>query len=645
MALVKTSTFAARARKAPAKRPAAPQLATDPPASTARPTSVRRDPPRSGHGAGIAAATEQLASGLTEASAAAEELRRAMEQIATGGEESAGASQEQLAAIKNITVNLATARDHAEACRRRTEVVQTLLIDSAARITASVRVIEQNAVRQRASVEMISLLERSTQEIGEITLAVSDISDQTNLFALNAAIEAARAGDHGRGFAVVAEEVRSLAEKSEQRAVEVQRVVGTIQTSIRDAAQAVRAAAETAVAEAEAGTALVAKLDVMRDDIRRLNDGSADTVTAAIQAVSSATDVEQGAEQVAAAAQEQSAAAAEAQVAVWQQAQALDQGQRAAQTLAALTDRLRAGSAEASAAEQIGAMAEQLSATIAELSSAAAEIMAAVSQINRGAQMQAAATLQSSTALSQIERSAGVARNNAEQAIARVRDLAQAVDDGRSTAVRLVAGVAQAGLDAGASLEQVANLETTTRQIDKLVDGIALIAIKTSMLAVSGAVEAARAGDAGRGFAVVSGDISALAREAEDRADRIKDTVRGIVDRIALVRRDLEQTIGLIGSERARAEATAEAFVTVGAEITTLSEANSAILQGAVAMQGDLAASATGARQIAAAAEQASAASTEAATASAQQAKGAEDLAAAIEEIASLADELKASDV
>jgi methyl-accepting chemotaxis protein len=222
-----------------------------------------------------------------------------------------------------------------------------------------------------------------------------------------------------------------------------------------------------------------------------------------------------------------------------------------------------------------------------------------------------------------------------------VQELVRLVDDGRSTAHRLVAGVSQSSRDTGSSLEQIVGLETTSRQIDKIVDGIALIAVKTSMLAVSGAVEAARAGDAGRGFAVVSGDISVLASEAEERADRIKDTVRAMMDRIALVKRDLEQTITLIDTELSKAAAITDAFVAVDAEMTAMSAANIAVLEGAEAMQSDLAASAGGARQIAAAAEEASAASAEAARASAQQAKGAEDLAAAIEEIASLADELK----
>jgi methyl-accepting chemotaxis protein len=289
-------------------------------------------------------------------------------------------------------------------------------------------------------------------------------------------------------------------------------------------------------------------------------------------------------------------------------------------------------------------MAEQLSSTIQELSTAAAQILAAVSQIGRGSQMQAAATQQTSAALTQIERSTGVARQNADQAITRVRDLARGIDDGRASVERLVAGVEQASQKTAANLEQVAGIETMSRRIDKIVDGIVLIAVQTTMLAVSGAVEAARAGDAGRGFAVVSNDIRGLAREATESADRIKDMVRAIMDQIVSVRRDLEQSMGMIETEARNNESIVGAFLAMDAEVSALIAANTAILQGAEAMANDISASATGARQIAAAAEEAGAAATQAATASAQQAKGAEDLAAAIEEIASLADELKQGD-
>ncbi len=491
---------------------------------------------------------------------------------------------------------------------------------------------------------VIAELERRAQEIGEITGGVGRISDQTNLLALNAAIEAARAGDHGRGFAVVAEEVRSLAEKSETSALDVQRIAETIQTAIRDTAQSVRAAAEAALADAATGKSLIGTLDAMREEMARLSEGAALTASAALDSVGAATEVQKGAEQVATAAEQQSAAAAEAQTSIRQQTQSLDQGQMAAQALARLTEQLRAGTSDTgSAAAQIGAMAEELSASIQELSTAAAQIMTAVAQINRGAQMQASATQQAAAALARIERGADLTRQTADQAISQVTVLTRGVEEGRAAVRRLVDGVTHAARDATASLGQIASLETMSRRIDKIVDGIALIAVQTSMLAVSGAVEAARAGDSGRGFAVVSNDIRALAREAGESADRIKDVVRGIMEQITQVRRDLEATMSLIDAEAQKNATIGGAFTAMDAEVTALRAANEAILRGAEEMAGDLSSSASGARQIASAAEEASTASSQAATASAQQAQGAEDLAAAIEEIASLADELKQS--
>ena len=80
---------------------------------------------------------------------------------------------------------------------------------------------------------MVGELERQSEEIGKIVHAVTRIADQTNLLALNAAIEAARAGEHGKGFAVVADEVRNLAEISEKSARGIQEVVNEIQNQVK----------------------------------------------------------------------------------------------------------------------------------------------------------------------------------------------------------------------------------------------------------------------------------------------------------------------------------------------------------------------------------------------------------------------------
>jgi methyl-accepting chemotaxis protein len=266
--------------------------------------------------------------------------------------------------------------------------------------------------------------------------------------------------------------------------------------------------------------------------------------------------------------------------------------------------------------------------------------MAAVEQINRGSQQQAAATQQASAALAQIEKSAGLAKANAERADQRIGQIEGALKQSRSAVETLVSGVSKALEETRSSLTMIANLESVGRRIDRIVDGIVLVAVQTSMLAVSGAVEAARAGDSGRGFAVVSNDIRNLAREASESGDRITDTVRGIVDQLASVRRDLEQIIAVAEAEVERNRAVIDALDKVAADLVTLAAGNGSILRGADALFTAVAQSAAGARQIAAAAEEAGTASRDAATASTEQAGGAEDLAAAVEEIASLADEL-----
>jgi methyl-accepting chemotaxis protein len=638
MALVKSSKVAARTLKATTSTgPVEPNPFANPPAPTQK--SGIRTPEALFER--VAAATEEFASGLTQASAAAEELRNSMGQIAAGAEEAAGASQEQLAAIKRIFEGLRAARGETDELRRRTESVQIMLGDAAERITASARAIERNAQRQGATVEIIAELERRAGDIGEITQTVSRISDQTSLLALNAAIEAARAGDHGRGFAVVADEVRALAETSDKSSQEVKRLAGEIQVDVRGVVGAVKKAAETSATQARAATAVVEALENRREDMRRIAKGSEEMLTAALEAERAAAEAQKGAEQVASAAEQQSAGAGEAQSAVQQQVKALDQGQQAARALAALAERLRGGTAAASAPEQIDATAEELSATIQELTAAAAQIMAAVQQIERGSQQQASATHETSAALVQIENSGKLAQKTTHDSRERVSQMEAALKESRAAVGRLVDGVDVALADTRTSLATIVRSETVGRRIEKIVDAIVLMAVQTSMLAVTGSVEAARAGDAGRGFAVVSNDIRSLAREASQNVERAKDTVLGILDQIATLKRDLEQVAANAETEIQGNRAVFAALDKVGADMTALSGANQAILEGAEIILASVGEASGGARQIAAAAEQARNASRQAAAASTEQAQGADDLAAAIEEIASLADALK----
>ena len=130
----------------------------------------------------------------------------------------------------------------------------------------------------------IKRLGESSQEIGEITELISDITEQTNVLALNAAIQAASAGEAGRGFSVVAEEVQRLAERSGEATKQIGALVRTIQTDTHDAVAAMEKSTQGVVEGAKLSDAAGAALS----DIRRVSNRLADL----IQNISSATELQ-----------------------------------------------------------------------------------------------------------------------------------------------------------------------------------------------------------------------------------------------------------------------------------------------------------------------------------------------------------------
>ena len=233
----------------------------------------------------IAGSATQLASAAEELNAVTDESARGLTRQNNEIEQAATAVNEMTSAVEEVALNAVST---SEASRNAT----TSAGDGRDLVQETVSAIERMSGDVQATATLIGELANESRDIGKVLDVIRGLADQTNLLALNAAIEAARAGEAGRGFAVVADEVRALAHRTQQSTSEIERMIGSIQAGTEHAVDSMRNSTERAESTLNIAKGAGMSLDTINTAIVEINERNLVIASAAEEQAQVAREVD-----------------------------------------------------------------------------------------------------------------------------------------------------------------------------------------------------------------------------------------------------------------------------------------------------------------------------------------------------------------
>ncbi|SHH08804.1 Methyl-accepting chemotaxis protein [Desulfosporosinus lacus DSM 15449] len=253
----------------------------------------------------VASSSQQLSIGAEQSAQASHQVALAITEVSLGAEKQLSAVNETSASVEEMSAGIQHMLENAKVVVKSSEKTALSASEGSQAIDKTIQQMVNIERTVTGSADMVTNLGERSKEIGQIVDTISGIAAQTNLLALNAAIEAARAGEQGRGFAVVADEVRKLAEESQEASKQIATLISGIQQdtqkavlSINEGTHQVKLGTEVAETAGQAFNEISELINQVSSQIEEISEEIRQMAAGSERIVSSISDINETSKEI-----------------------------------------------------------------------------------------------------------------------------------------------------------------------------------------------------------------------------------------------------------------------------------------------------------------------------------------------------------